>query len=635
MKKGVIRLILCILIIITLVLISAWYTHRQENNNAVSAEKSAEKIALVRLEDVGPGEHYKLQENIDKLMVLADYLQQEGIPFSVSLIPRMVEPDRNYDVSIGDDTPYTQQFLAAMKGLEQRGGIIGVHGYTHQSGSSRSVAGYEFYSKAKNPDVPNTFTYAEERADKAIALFNQVGIKPAYWETPHYSASAHQLVAFQKKFGIIYENNYYYPEAWKRYAVLNENDQYYCGLDVVPAPIGHLNSPDRLSAMLAVLDDPEKSGTLASFYVHPTYEFQFIKKVELENGKTQYVYDENSLLHQCVREFKSRGYQFVSLYSLVGFVPAQREEKILFNPGDELYAGQFVKGTPGNSLLVWNKKADQWHMYQYTAPWFVPRDLKAFADRGVWLKDLALPKGTIPLTGYFINNARQDLMLFNPVSRKVILAENDGDKFIPQDMPMTAFNNLKKAQPLAGDLNGDGLTDLFLYDRDNSRIGTAINTGGTFTDFSWQPFSLLKKENLQLTVGDYNGDGRCDIVILDPDKNLGYLLSGNTSNNFTLGDRINNQIQIKEDERITTADVNGDGKDDLLIINPNGLWQYAISNGSEFDSVRSYGPWGQGKDEAALAADINGDNKADLVMIDHAAGRYNMNTAISVLDTNL
>jgi len=602
-----------------------------DRNNTSEDQFSGKRPALLRLEDVGPGEEYTSQENLDKLIVLADYLQQEGIPFEVSLIPRMVVPGKHYDVTIADNTEYTRKFVSTIKALEERGGIVGVHGYTHQSGNSNSVSGYEFYSSAKNPNVPNTYTYAKERAEKAIALFDRAGIDPAYWETPHYSASPQQLVAFQEQIGLIYENNYYYPEAWKTNNVVNQQQEYYCGLDVVPAPLGHLNSPERLSAMLAVLDDPTKSGTLASLYVHPTYEFQFIKEVQQKNGKVQYIYDENSLLHQLVKELKNRGYAFVSIYSLVGFVPAQRTENIQFDPRDEIFAGQFVPHASGKALLIWNKRANQWRMSQYTASWYAPRGTNAFQDLGVWLKDLTLEKGTVPLVGYFKNKDREDLLLFNAASGNLILAVNNGNKFVPSHLKRQALNQLQTVRPLSADLNKDGLTDLFLYDKEHGRIGSAINQGGLFTDITWQGFDLLKAKNLKLAAGDFNGDGNSELFVMDHDTKQSKMLAGRKANKFSLAaETWNSPFCFKPDSQIFAADINGDGKDDLLAHDSDGFWQSYISNGSKFVADRPFGPWGPRNEDAALAADMNGDNRADLVMIDHNTGYSNLNTAISV-----
>jgi len=602
--------------------------------NTISGEQFSRKTALLRLEDICPGGLYISQENLDKLNVVAAYLQQEGIPFEVSLIPRMIEPDKNYDVTIADNTEYTRRFVSTMKNLEEKGGVIGIHGYTHQSGNSNSVSGYEFYNESHNPDVPNTYEYAKERFEKAVDLFNKAGINPAYWETPHYAASDQQLMAFEEQIGLIYENNYYYyAEARLSNKVINHNKQYHSGVDIVPAPLGHLNSQERLASMMDSLDTGEKDGLLASLYFHPTREFPYIQKAYDNNGEVYYVYDEKSLLHQLVKKLKDRGYTFVSIYSLVGFVPAQRYENIPFNEGDEVFTGLFVPGAAGKSLLIWNKKAKEWHMFRYTASWYAPRKANAFEDLGVWLKDLSLDKDTVSVVGYFKNKDKEDLLLLNVVSGSLILAENNGGKFIPKNQKWQALSGLQTVQPLAGELNGDGLTDLFLYDRDKGRIGTAINKGGLFKDIAWQSFGLLKAKDLKLIAGDFNGDDISDILVIDFGTDKLWMLIGGKADCFSLSpEPWNSQFSFGKEFRTFAADINGDNKDDLMYYSPNGFWKSFISDGDKFVSSVSFGPWGSRSENFSLAADISGDKRADLVMIDNNASRnYNLNTAISVL----
>jgi len=102
---------------------------KSDPTKMIAQDKFPQKLpALLRFEDVGPGKFYINQENLDKLNVVAEYLQQEGVPFAVSLIPRVVEPDSNYDVTIADNTENTRRFVSGIKSLEEKGGIIGEHG---------------------------------------------------------------------------------------------------------------------------------------------------------------------------------------------------------------------------------------------------------------------------------------------------------------------------------------------------------------------------------------------------------------------------------------------------------------------------------------------------------------------------
>ncbi|MGV2805802.1 DUF2334 domain-containing protein, partial [Clostridium perfringens] len=48
--------------------------------------------ALIRLEDIGPGGWYETEEQQAKLLVIAQFLHHQQIPFHLAVIPRYVDP---------------------------------------------------------------------------------------------------------------------------------------------------------------------------------------------------------------------------------------------------------------------------------------------------------------------------------------------------------------------------------------------------------------------------------------------------------------------------------------------------------------------------------------------------------------
>lgn len=585
--------------------------------------------ALLRLEDVGPGGMYQDEENLQKLKVIADYLFQEGVPFQVALIPRFVVPQKGYDVSIADDTPYANKFVSTIKYLQSKGGIIGIHGYTHQSGTATSGAGFEFFDQSKNPAVPDSYEYARDRINKAIILFQKAGINPAFWETPHYTASAKQYSAFEEQMGLLYED-YHRGEPVNNYKTIDCIGSGPRGYVTVPTPLGYINPEVNAVNMINRIDSVKDD--LNSFFYHPIREFSFIQKKQNDKGEVYYTYDQNSPLHMLVKAFKEKGNTFVSIYTLIGFVPAQRLAAIPFTQGDEVLSGMF-EPDGRKKILVWNKAGNQWRMYDYIADWYSPRGMKGFAPHGVWIQGWLQEDRAIPLAADIDGDKQDELLIFSPGSGTFNLAENRGEKFILGDKPVFTLTGSKSLRPMLGDVDGDSMADLLFYDPENYLIGVAFSTGGGFKQIAWQEIDLLKGKCQQLVTGDFNGDSKSDIAVLDSDSGECRVLLADRERDFTVSKEpwlLN--WRSGEGWKPFAADVNADGKSDLIVYNRTGYWQVAVSDGNRFIQRDNFGPWGRTMNGVPLVADLNGDGRSDLAIVDGTRGKdYQLDIAVSVL----
>jgi M6 family metalloprotease-like protein len=133
---------------------------------------------------------------------------------------------------------------------------------------------------------------------------------------------------------------------------------------------------------------------------------------------------------------------------------------------------------------------------------------------------------------------------------------------------------------LAGDVNGDGLDDLVIFTADpsdipgaDSDVYVAINQGNAFAQRAkWHDWFCVGRE--VPLVGDFNGDGKCDIATLVRSEGGG----------------------------ITDGDV-----------------YVALSTGTAFGPGAKWHDWFCIGDEVPLAGDFNGDGKTDLVCFTRGA----------------
>ena len=128
---------------------------------------------------------------------------------------------------------------------------------------------------------------------------------------------------------------------------------------------------------------------------------------------------------------------------------------------------------------------------------------------------------------------------------------------------------------------------------------------------SWNPAAQFR----DVMVGNFDGDSLDDIVGRDPsgrwwvtltNPKMGTLAQTNTDS-FALWNEAAGWRDVK------VADVNGDGKDDLIGRTAGGEWWAGISNGTQF-STRKMAGWNEAagwRDVQVL--DVNGDGKDDIV----------------------
>jgi hypothetical protein len=175
----------------------------------------------------------------------------------------------------------------------------------------------------------------------------------------------------------------------------------------------------------------------------------------------------------------------------------------------------------------------------------------------------------------------------------------------------------------AADLNGDGKLDLIVADNVNSTIDVSLNSSSSSdlatmkaTFAAMQTFSSAPLSfgfNADVAVADLNGDGKPDLVVADGSA-VGILINttatGAAAANFspiqTLG-------VTGGAFAIRIADINGDGKPDLVVTGPSGstiLMNTTIPGAATASFAATDLPAGS---QDLQVADFNGDGLPDLI----------------------
>jgi hypothetical protein len=179
---------------------------------------------------------------------------------------------------------------------------------------------------------------------------------------------------------------------------------------------------------------------------------------------------------------------------------------------------------------------------------------------------------------------------------------------------------------VAADVNGDGKVDLITANWDNGNGNTLsvwTNNGGGV--FGSNATYVVGSGPRTVVTADVNGDGKLDLI----NANFGFNGSGNTltvlTNNGTGVFGSNATLTVGNGSySVTAADFYGDGKMDLISANVGDSTLTVLTNNGSgiFGSNATY-TVGRGPRSVA-AADINGDGTLDLICAN--CGNFNGNT---------
>ncbi|MEH1163819.1 N-acetylmuramoyl-L-alanine amidase [Micromonospora sp. CPCC 205539] len=217
----------------------------------------------------------------------------------------------------------------------------------------------------------------------------------------------------------------------------------------------------------------------------------------------------------------------------------------------------------------------------------------------------------------FTGDGRDDVVAFTQGSlNDVYVATSTGSAFAGTSAKWNDFFGLTGETLSSGDFNGDGRDDIVTFTHGSlADVHVALSTGSSFAGATkWHDWFAPNAE--VAAVGDVNGDGRDDIVTFTHDTNGDVYVALSTGTGFGPGLKWHEYFSIAG-EYPALGDVNGDGKDDIITFTQGPVTAsdviVALSTGAAFGASQTWHDLFAVGAEQPRVGDINGDGKDDIV----------------------
>ena len=229
--------------------------------------------------------------------------------------------------------------------------------------------------------------------------------------------------------------------------------------------------------------------------------------------------------------------------------------------------------------------------------------------------------------GDFNGDGRPDLAVANTASSTVsILFDSTAPGESSASFTLAATPTVG-SQPVfvaVGDFNGDGKPDLVTANYNGNNVSILLNStppGASSASFTLAASPGVGAQPYSVAVGDFNGDGKPDLAVANYNSNKVSILFNSTapgasSASFTLAASPGVGAQPRS---VAVGDFNGDGKPDLAVANASSNSVSILLNstapGASSASFTLAASPAVGKYPYSVAvADINGDGMPDLAV---------------------
>jgi subtilisin-like proprotein convertase family protein len=216
---------------------------------------------------------------------------------------------------------------------------------------------------------------------------------------------------------------------------------------------------------------------------------------------------------------------------------------------------------------------------------------------------LTVGRGPASVPADYNGDGKTDVAVYDQTTSQFFILLSGNGALTPQ------FGNPSHVNiPVAGDFDGDGKADVAIYDQTASQFFILLSGGGARTP----QFGNPTHHNIPI-AGDFDGDGKADFAIYDQTASQFFiLLSGGGALTPQFGNPSHVNIPV-------AGDFDGDGKADVAIYDQTSSQFFILLSGGGALTPQFGNP---GHQNVPIAGDFDGDGKVDVAIYDQTASQF-------------